>query len=145
MKSLSKLIFIFVLVAAVLAGAIGSLNQIWAVQPAPAAAAGTTITFHARNGAAAATFNTDPVDVSGYSTLDIQHAIDQGDTVNTATIKLQNSINGWDWADQLTIVTDNAADATAITETNRVGKYARFEVTLANTETVTPHLIVLAE
>jgi hypothetical protein len=143
-KRLSKLIFIFVLVAAVLAGAIGSLNQIGALQPDPAEAAGTIITFNGRNEPVAATFNTDAVDVSNYTSLDIQHAIDQG-TVNTATIKLQNSINGWDWGDQLTIVTDNAADATAITKTNRIGKYARFNVTLANTNTITPEIVVLAE
>jgi hypothetical protein len=144
-KRFSKLIFTFMLVLAMLAGVIGSINLIGVVQPEPAEAAGTVLIFNGRNEPAAATFNTDPVDVSDYTTLDIQHAIDQADTVNTATIKLQNSINGWDWADQLTIVTDNAADATAITETNRVGKYVRFEVTLANTETVTPEIVVLAE
>lgn len=141
MKYLSKLAFIFMLVTAIVAAVLGSLGQI---EAEPAQAGGAVITFHPRNEAVTTTFNTDPVDVSDYDTLGIQYVIDQED-INTATIKLQNSINGWNWADQLTIVTDNAADATAITETNRIGKYARFSVTLANTKTVTPEIVALGE
>lgn len=68
--------------------------------------------------------------------MDIQTVIDQG-TVNTVTLKLQFSNDGTNWTDGQTVVSANAADATALGQYNLFGAYARLYVDVANTNPVT--------
>lgn len=113
---------------------------------APAAAATPTIlNFVNRNVSITQATTTDPQDISEFSKLDIQYAVDQAATTNTITITLQNSVNGWDWADQATLLANSAEDTTAVTQVTAIGRYARVSISVANTNTVTPNVVALAK
>lgn len=68
--------------------------------------------------------------------LDVQTVIDQG-TTNTVTLKLQFSNDGTNWSDGQTVVSANAADATAIGQYNVFGAYARLYVDVTNSNPLT--------
>ena len=93
--------------------------------------------FKARNTAVTESFNTSALDLVDYDTLAIQYGIDQGTSVNTMTIKLQHSLNGYEWIDKATLLSSSASDTGAITQTTRTARYSRLAVTLANSNPVT--------
>lgn len=76
------------------------------------------------------------LNVAGWQATDIQYAIDQG-TTNTVTLKLQFSNDGVNWTDGATLVTDNAADASVLSQAAVFGKWARVYADVANTNPVT--------
>lgn len=78
--------------------------------------------------------------VAGYTVADIQYVIDQG-TTNTVTLKLQFSNDNVNWTDGATLVTDNAADAAALSQQAVFGKWARVYKDVTNTNPVTVTVI----
>ncbi len=74
--------------------------------------------------------------VSAWQATDIQYIIDQT-AVNTVTLKLQFSNDGTNWTDGVTLVTDNAADAAALSQAAVFGKWARVYADVTNTNPVT--------
>ena len=106
----------------------------------------TQLTFINRSTAISSSYTTTAVSVADYTTLDSQYYIDQGTTPNTTTIKMQYSINGYDWVDKVTGWGQTDTDgATAITTTTDLGGYIRWIITLSNTETITPSIVGLAK
>ena len=78
--------------------------------------------------------------VAGYTVADIQYVIDQG-TVNTTTLKIQFSNDNVNWTDGATLVTDNAADASVLSQVAMFGKWARIYKDVTNTNPVTVTVI----
>lgn len=76
------------------------------------------------------------LNVAGWQATDIQYVIDQG-TTNTVTLKLQFSNDGVNWTDGATLVTDNAADASVLSQAAVFGKWARVYADVTNTNPVT--------
>ncbi len=85
-----------------------------------------------------------PFNLSLYEVLDVQHLIDQTD-VNTTTLKLQFSNDGHNWVDGVNLVTDNTADADALSQYNNFGLYTRVYADVSNTNPVTVSAIAVAK
>jgi hypothetical protein len=114
-----------------------------APQPAPtpvnvaySTGAGGVLTFF---GSARITTDTNGpiVGVSEYEKIDLQYVIDQGATPNTVTLSIQYSNDGTNWDPGLTIVSGNAADATAMQQFPLYGQFARVRADVALTQPVT--------
>jgi len=82
--------------------------------------------------------------LANYEALDLHYVIDQG-TVNTATLKLQYSNDGSNWADGADVVAANAADANEMVQHYNVGAYTRLYATVSNANPVTVTVIGLAK
>lgn len=80
------------------------------------------------------------LNVAGWQVADIQYNIDQTD-VNTVTLKLQFSNDNANWTDGATLVTDNAADASVLSQQAIFGKWARIYSDVTNTNPVTVTVI----
>lgn len=141
-KILITIVAAFVLVGALLIG----MNTAPTIQAAPAAAptpvasgfsakAPTELTWLA-GVATTADGGSTALNVAGWQVTDIQYVIDQTD-VNTVTLKLQFSNDNANWTDGATLVTDNAADASVLSQAAVFGKYARIHANVTNTNPVT--------
>lgn len=132
----------FVMVGALLIG----MNTAPAIQAAPAAAPTPVASGFSGKAPSEQTWlsgvattadgGSAAVNVAGWQVVDIQYVIDQG-VVNTVTLKLQFSNDGVNWTDGATLVTDNAADASVLSQAAVFGKYARVHANVTNTEPVT--------
>ena len=80
------------------------------------------------------------VPVAAFQRTDIQHVLDQTD-VNTVTLTLQFSNDGENWTDGAALVSNNAADASLLQQTNLFGKYARVYANVTNSNPVTVTVI----
>lgn len=80
------------------------------------------------------------LNVASWQATDIQYVIDQG-TTNTVTLKLQFSNDNVNWTDGATLVTDNAADASVLSQAAVFGKWARVYADVANSNPVTVTVI----
>lgn len=80
-----------------------------------------------------------------YEALDIMYVIDQPTSVNTTTLKLQHSNDGTNWTDGMTIVSNNADDATGLNQFTNFGIYTRVYADVTNTEGVTMSVIGVAK
>ena len=89
--------------------------------------------------------NTAGKQLSAYETLDLVYTIDQGATPNPITMTLQFSNDNSNWADGLTIVANNSADATAMQQFNNFGRYTRVNTDLGNSEDVVVTVSALAK
>jgi hypothetical protein len=144
---MSNKILISIVAALVLVGALlVSINTTPAIQAAPAAAptpvasgfsakSPTELTWLA-GVATTADGGSTALNVAGWQVTDIQYNIDQAD-VNTVTLKLQFSNDNVNWTDGATLVTDNAADASVLSQAAVFGKYARIHANVTNSNPVT--------
>lgn len=84
------------------------------------------------------------VDVGNASVLDAQYQIDQG-TTNTVTLTTQWSINGSLVTDGADFVASNAADASDMVQVQAFGRFLCAKADVANTNSLTVTLYVLAK
>jgi hypothetical protein len=75
-------------------------------------------------------------EVPDYAAIDLMTIIDQG-TTNTVTLKLQHSNDNINFADGLTAVAANEADATAMQQFLIYGRWTCIYADVINTNTVT--------
>lgn len=139
------LVFSLVMALALLAGAMVALNTPTALA-APAAAPTPVVSGFSQRSpteltwlsgvATTADGGSTPQLVSAWQAVDIQYVIDQG-TTNTVTLKLQFSNDGSNWTDGATLVTDNAADASVLSQAAVFGKWARVYADVTNSNPVT--------
>lgn len=87
--------------------------------------------------AMAASARSNPIELSAYNRLDLQYVIDQGSDVNTATLTMQTSCTGQNWDPGVAIVSNNAADASAVVSLPNFCRYTAISATLTNTNPVT--------
>lgn len=71
-----------------------------------------------------------------FSVADIQYTIDQS-TTNTVTLKLQYTNDQTTYTDGLSVVTDNAADASGMNQYPLFGRFTCLYADVTNTNTVT--------
>lgn len=78
-----------------------------------------------------------------YDQIEVFYSIDQG-TTNTTTLYLDVSPDNSTWVTAYsTIVSANAADATSYATATILGRYYRIRADVANTNTITPTVMVL--
>jgi hypothetical protein len=94
------------------------------------------LTFQAAT-AISATTTTASKAIYPYRSADVGVTIDQGTSVNTATVTIQYSLDDTNWDDGIAVVSSNAADDTAIVQVPLFARYVRFKQTVTNTENVT--------
>lgn len=89
--------------------------------------------------------NSNALQLPTYKVLDVQYVIDQDDAAtNTLTLTLQWSNDNTNWSDGPAIVANNSADADSMVQVVNMGRYARINNNVANTNTVTVTVIGLA-
>ena len=149
MKKFLSITTAILVALAILAGSLGLLPQATATeaQAAPPAAV-TPLTFVARNTVVTQGFTTAAFEVADYTTLFLQHAIQQAAITNATTITFQRSVNGWEWTDGPVLASASAVeDATtsAITTYTVAERYGRIQVGLATTNPVTLNVVAAAK
>jgi hypothetical protein len=149
MKKFLSITAAILVALAILAGSLGLLPQATATeaQAAPPAAV-TPLTFVARNTVVTQGFTTNAFEVADYTTLFLQHAIQQAAITNATTITFQRSVNGWEWIDGPVLAEASAteeATVSAITTYTVAERYGRIQVGLANTTPVTLNVVGAAK
>ena len=92
----------------------------------------------------AADYNTEPMEISSFSWADVEYLEDQATATNTVTVTLQFSNDKTTWVSGPAVVANSSADASDMTRLPLFGQYMRFNVDVANTNTVTLTLSALA-
>lgn len=128
----SKLFVALVIAFAALAFALTSLNR-----PSLAAPDAASLDTVWSSQVLTASTRSNAFEIGNFDTADFQVTIDQGTSVNTATIRADRSIDGYNWGTGQTLVTNNAADATEVVTGTLVGRYNTIYATVTNTNPVT--------
>jgi len=74
--------------------------------------------------------------LSDYTSADVEVVI-QGTDVNTASVAIDRSVSGYNWATHLALLTDNTSPTTVVTNTTLIGRYGSITTTLTTTDPVT--------
>lgn len=77
------------------------------------------------------------VDLGQYDRADVEVNIVQGGTVNTATVRMDKSVSGYNWANGTTLLNASAISTTVVATHTAVGRYGSVYVDLANSQPVT--------
>lgn len=83
------------------------------------------------------------VQVKDFEFADIQYNIDIGSSPATTTIKLQFSNDAVNWTDGVLLVSAASADASVLSQTPVFGKFARANVAVSGTNTLTVSVLAI--